>query len=73
MKTANNKSEECILCDEHRLLSVMEVIEILGVNRNTLYRWLREGKIEQVYLGPKITRVVSKDLMEFINKAKEAI
>ncbi len=73
MKTATNKSEECVLCDEHRLLSVKEVIEILGVNRNTLYRWLREGKIEQVYLGPKITRVVSKDLMEFINKAKEAI
>ena len=64
------KTADCIICDEHKLLTVPEAYTYLGVSDVTMYKWLSEGKIPQVYLGPKSTRILSRDLTEFVQSLK---
>ena len=47
------------------LLTVEEVVAILKVNRETVYRWLRSGELPSCKIG-HCYRVKTKDLEEFL-------
>lgn len=51
------------------LLTVLEVMEILKVSRETLYKWLRKGDLPSCRVG-RAYRVSSKDLTAFIHRTK---
>ena len=38
---------------DEKLLTTNEVIKILRISRITLYRWIKDGKIEFVRVGKK--------------------
>ena len=39
---------------------------LLDVNISTIYRWISEGKVETVRLGPNKTRVRTESLVQFL-------
>ena len=47
------------------LLTVNEVVAILKVNRETVYKWLRSDKLPSCKIGHSY-RVKTKDLEKFI-------
>ena len=51
------------------LLTVKEVVAILKVNRETVYRWLRNGELPSSKIG-HCYRVKTKTLEEFIGQTK---
>lgn len=51
-----------------KLLTVREVADTLKVNLMTVYRWIREGRIEQIKIGRSV-RIDEKELERFV-KAK---
>lgn len=48
-----------------RLLTVEQVARILNVKRNTVYRWIRAGKLASIKVG-FLRRVEEKALDEFL-------
>jgi excisionase family DNA binding protein len=53
----------------HRLLSVQEVSEQLGMGRSWVYQRIKSGEIPSVQLG-SIIKVKSEDLEEYINNSR---
>jgi excisionase family DNA binding protein len=51
----------------HRLLSVQEASEQLGMGRSWVYQQIKSGELPSVQLGSNI-KIKSKDLEEFIDK-----
>ena len=47
--------------------SINQVIEELGVHRNTVENWLRSGKLKGVRAG-KLWRISTESLNEFLEK-----
>ena len=39
---------------QSELLKIGEAARILNVNKNTLYRWIQEGKISAIHIGHTI-------------------
>ena len=46
-----------------------EVCELLNIHKNTLYKWIEDGKIEYFKVG-KIYRFEEPDIKKFIEKQK---
>lgn len=51
------------------LLTVREVMDILKVSRETLYKWLRKGELPSCRVG-RSYRVQNTDLEKFIRRTK---
>jgi excisionase family DNA binding protein len=49
-----------------KMLTVREVAQILGLRENTVYGWIRNGKIKSVKLSYKIVRIKESDLIGFM-------
>ena len=47
-----------------------QVKEICYVNIETVYRWLRSGKLNGVKIGDKLWRIPSESLDEFLKKGE---
>lgn len=44
-----------------------EVAEILRVNVNSVYQWIKEGKLKHAKLGARMIRVSDEQLREFFD------
>lgn len=49
-----------------KLYTVKEVAKILSVSQNTIWRWVREGKLKSIKLSNGATRFTEKDIQEFM-------
>jgi excisionase family DNA binding protein len=45
-----------------------QVRDICGVNLETVYRWLRSGKLNGVKVGDKLWRISTESMDEFLGK-----
>jgi len=50
------------------LLTVFEVAEWARVHPKTVYRWIREGRLEAIQFGPRTFRVPEDPIGKFLNK-----
>jgi excisionase family DNA binding protein len=48
-------------------LTVQEIAKMLKVHEQTVFRWIREGKLESVKIGSNL-RITREQLDEFITK-----
>ena len=51
------------------LLTVIEVAEWARVHPKTVYRWIREGKLEAIQFGPRTFRVPEDAIGSFLHQA----
>jgi excisionase family DNA binding protein len=52
------------------ILNSKEVMEILGISKNTLYELIKNGNIPAIRLGKKLWRIHKESLLKFINIEK---
>lgn len=50
------------------LLTVLEVAEWARVHPKTVYRWIRDGKLEAIQFGPRTFRVPEDAIGKFLQK-----
>ena len=50
------------------LLAVLEVAEWARVNTKTVYRWIRDGKLEAIQFGPRTFRVPEDAIGKFLQE-----
>jgi excisionase family DNA binding protein len=55
-----------MLAKEIKMLTVKEIAEKLKVDRMTVYRWIREGKLKATKICG-IVRITEQDLADFID------
>jgi excisionase family DNA binding protein len=55
--------------DEDRLYSVTQVAALLGVNRVTVWRWIRTGRLPASRFGSRTTRIARGDLERALTHA----
>jgi len=53
-----------------RLLKIEQVAERLGVCRESVWRYIRKGKLKAIKLSARNFRVAEKDLNYFLKKYK---
>ena len=53
-----------------RLLKISKVAEALGVCRESVWRYIRKGKLKAIKLSARNFRVEEKDLKRFLKKHK---
>ena len=51
------------------LLTVPEVAEWARVHPKTVYRWIREGRLEAIQFGPRTFRVPEDAIVQFLHQA----
>ena len=51
--------------EDLKLLTLEEVAEIIGIQRRTIYNYIKEGKLKAVRIG-KYWRVKQEDIKDFI-------
>ena len=51
------------------LLTVPEVAEWARVHPKTVYRWIREGRLEAIQFGPRTFRVPEDAIVQFLRQA----
>ena len=51
------------------LLTALEVAEWARVHPKTVYRWIREGKLEAIQFGPRTFRVPEDAIGQFLRQA----
>ena len=72
--------EDCAMCPEHTMLSPKMVAEYVGVDRETVYRWMNSGVevngetkyLQAAYFGPNQIRISKQDIDDFKVDYKEA-
>ncbi len=52
--------------DAREYISVKEAVAIFGVERDTIYRLIRKGRIPAINLGTRLTRIKREDLEKLI-------
>jgi excisionase family DNA binding protein len=52
------------------LLTYQDVATRLGVSKNTVRIWVREGKLDEIKLGHRTVRVPAGSLKAFINSGR---
>ena len=57
-----------MLEDYPDILTPKEVMEILGVSKNTLYQLINNGSIPATRLGRKLWRIQKQALLDFLAK-----
>lgn len=50
------------------MLTPAEVAEQLGISRNTVYDWIREGRLPAHKYGPRTIRINADDLTAFTQR-----
>lgn len=60
------------MTEEKQFYTMHEIAKILTVDYNTVYRWVRAGKIKAVKLN-SIVRVSSEAFNEFVNKSSKDV
>ena len=50
------------------LLTVLEVAEWARVHPKTVYRWIKDGKLEAIQFGPRTFRVPEDAIGKFLQK-----
>ena len=58
--------------DIREYISVKEAVAIFGVERNTLYRLIREGEIPSINLNKRLTRIKRSDMEKLFLTRHEA-
>ena len=58
--------------DERRFYSVSQVAALLGVNRVTVWRWIRSGRLPAARLGDRVTRIEHSDLERVLSRVESA-
>jgi len=53
-----------------RLLKISKVAEVLGVCRESVWRYIRKGKLKAIKLSARNFRIEEKDLKRFLKKHK---
>jgi excisionase family DNA binding protein len=51
------------------LLTVPEVAEWARVHPKTVYRWIREGRLESSQFGPRVYRIPEVGIRQFLLRA----
>lgn len=52
-----------------KLYTVKEAAELLGCHSKSIFRYIQEGRLEKISLGPKSTRISRSGLEAFIKKS----
>ena len=52
------------------LLTAKEAAALLNVHQETVWRWMRSGKLETIYLGPKSKRIRKEALEAFVRERR---
>jgi len=55
---------------DYKLLTVKQVADILLVHKQTVRKYIRDGKLKCIRLGPKAIRISRADLNSFIESRK---
>lgn len=50
-----------------KIYTIKEIAELLKVNKMTIYRYIKAGRLPAIYLG-KEYRVLESDLIAFLHK-----
>jgi excisionase family DNA binding protein len=50
------------------LLTVLEVAEWARVHPKTVYRWIKDGKLEAIQFGPRTFRIPEDAIGKFLDK-----
>lgn len=50
-----------------KLFSPEEVSVLLGVHRETVYRYIKQGKLQMMKVGPRHVRITQESINAFIN------
>jgi excisionase family DNA binding protein len=50
------------------LLTVLEVAEWARVHPKTVYRWIKDGRLEAIQFGPRTFRIPEDAIGKFLNK-----
>ncbi len=58
-----------MLEDYPDILTPKEVMEILGISKNTLYQLINNGEIPGTRLGRKLWRIQKQALLDFLEKS----
>lgn len=53
--------------DDSPSISPEQFAARFGISRDTVYRWMREGRLNPVAIGPRVWRFRPSQLEEFIN------
>lgn len=51
---------------EQDLYTVQETAELLRLNPNTVYKWIRAGKLERVKISPRAVRVTAESIARLL-------
>ena len=57
--------------EARKFISVKEAVAIFGVERDTIYRLIRKGKIPAINLGTRLIRIKKDDLEKLLSTRKE--
>jgi excisionase family DNA binding protein len=57
--------------NSRNLLTVLEVADWARVHPKTVYRWIRNGKLEAIQFGPRTFRVPEDALRRFLRLAEQ--
>ena len=55
--------------NSRNLLTVPEVAEWARVHPKTVYRWIREGRLEAIQFGPRTFRIPEDGIRQFLLRA----
>ena len=50
------------------LLTVLEIAEWARVHPKTVYRWIKDGKLEAIQFGPRTFRIPEDAIRKFLDK-----
>ena len=50
------------------MLTVFEVAEWARVHPKTVYRWIKDGRLEAIQFGPRTFRIPEDAIGKFLNK-----
>ena len=56
---------------EQEFYTVQETAELLRLNVNTVYKWIRAGKLERVKISPRAVRVKAESIARLLDSGEE--
>jgi excisionase family DNA binding protein len=54
--------------DDSPSISPEEFAELFGISRDTVYRWIKQGRLKPVAIGPRVWRFRPSQIEAFINE-----
>lgn len=59
--------------DERGYYNISEAATLLGVNRSTIWRWIRDGRLPAARLGHRTTRITHEDLEQLLDQGHPSL